>query len=121
MTPKRRAPLAARSKLWLEAGGVPVFGDGKLLLLETVRRAGSIRAAAEELSMSYRGLWGRLRQMEARLGVRLVRRRVGGRGGGGAALTDEAADLIARYRRFRKGIDALIDARFAKAFGRKRR
>ena len=117
MTATRAKRLRARSKVWLEAGGEPVFGDGKQMLLEAVDRTGSLRAAAEELGMSYRGLWGRLRQMERRLGVQLVRRRVGGRGGGGAALTPEAADLIARYRRFRRGIDTLVDARFAKAFG----
>ncbi len=119
MTPaRRRKPLKPKSKVWLEAAGKPAFGDGKLLWLETIARTGSLRAAADELGMSYRGLWGRLRGMEARLGRRLVARRAGGRGGGGAALTDQAVELIARYRRFRKGINEFVDARFARVFGR---
>ena len=118
MTAKRTPPLEVKSKVWLEAGGKPVFGDGKLLWLETIRRTRSLRAAADELGMSYRGLWGRLREMEKRLGTQLVRRRVGGRGGGGAALTAEAEDLIRRYRSFRRGINELVDARFGKAFRR---
>ncbi len=113
----RLGRLAARAKVWLEADGQAVFGDGKLLLLETIARAGSIRAAAEKLGMSYRGLWGRLAEMEKRLGLPLVRRTVGGKGGGGAALTEQAAELIQHYRRFRGGINELIDQRFARAFG----
>ena len=70
--------------------------------------------------MSYRGLWGRLREMERRLGLQLLRRQAGGRGGGGATLTGGALALMAKYRRFRKGINDMVDRRFARAFGRGR-
>jgi len=112
----RRGRLSPRSKVWLERAGRPVFGDGKAALLEAVERTGSLAAAAERLGMSYRGLWGRLREMEERLGVPLVARRAGGRGGGGSRLTEEARDLLRRYRRFREGINAFVDARFREAF-----
>ncbi len=117
MTAKSNKPLKVKSKVWLELGGRAVFGDGKLLWLETIRRTGSLRAAAEKLGMSYRGLWGRLREMERRLGLPLLHRRAGGRGGGGVALTEDALALMERYRRFRKGINRMVDSRFAKVFG----
>jgi molybdate transport system regulatory protein len=111
--------LTARSKVWLEIDGVPVFGDGKLRWLELIEETGSLRAAAEALGISYRGLWGRLGEVEKRLGIELVTRRAGGRGGGGAALTPEAQDLVRRYRRFRKGINDTVDRRFQRTFRKK--
>jgi molybdate transport system regulatory protein len=96
--------------------GAPVFGDGKAELLEAIDRGGSLSAAARTLGMSYRSLWGRLRNMEDRLGVKLIWRRAGGGGGGGAGLTAAGRALLANYRRFRDGINALVDARFARQF-----
>ena len=116
MSPARRAKRRARSKVWLELNGEPVFGDGKARMLETIERTGSLSAAAEHLSMSYRALWGRLRTMERRLGMTLVARQAGGPGGGGSQLTDDARQLLARYRRFRRRIDKIVDDRFDAAF-----
>ena len=116
MTARTLGKLAPRSKVWLELDGRPVFGDGKLTWLELIERTGSLRAAAEALGMSYRGLWGRLREMERRLGIPLVARKVGGHGGGGTQLTAAAGDLVRRYRRFRKGLNELVDRRFRAAF-----
>ena len=118
MSGQSRRKLKARSKVWLELAGRPVFGDGKAALLEQVERTGSLKAAAEELGMSYRGLWERLRQMERRLGVKLIERRAGGRSGGGSKLTPQGRRLLGKYQRFREGINAVVDARFAKVFGR---
>ena len=77
MSAIKRSGLQARSKVWLERRGRPVFGDGKAELLEQVERTGSLSAAAKAMGMSYRSLWGRLRGMERGLGVRLVARRTG--------------------------------------------
>jgi len=107
-TPQR---LTARLKMWVEFGGQPVFGDGKCRWLELVDRTGSLRATATALGMSYRGLWGRLRGMEERLGVALVERRTGGPAGGGVRLTDAGRALAVAYRRFRDGVDGCIAKR----------
>ncbi len=37
--------LKARCRVWLEKNGRPVFGDGRVELLERIDRCGSIRAA----------------------------------------------------------------------------
>jgi len=116
MRPARLGKLRCRSRIWVELNGRPVFGDGKLQWLELIEQTGSLRAAAEAIGMSYRGLWGRLREMERRLGVTLVSRQAGGRGGGGAKLTAAGGDLLRRYSRFRKGLDKLVDAKFKAAF-----
>jgi molybdate transport system regulatory protein len=118
MTGSRRRKLTVRLKVWVELSGQPVLGDGKAMLLEQIDRCGSLQAAAEALGMSYRSLWGRVRQMERRLGTKLLARRTGGRGGGGSELTAAARGLLGRYRRFRRGLDELVEQRFARAFDR---
>jgi len=104
--------LRPRIKVWIEVGGRPAFGDGKLRWLERIDETGSLRAAAKALAMSYRGLWGRLRAAEQRLGFRLIARRTGGAGGGGVELTEEGRALVALYRRFRQGLDEWVAERF---------
>jgi molybdate transport system regulatory protein len=118
--------LQPRIKVWIEVGGRPAFGDGKLRWLQRIDETGSLRAAAKALAMSYRGLWGRLRAAEQRLGFRLIARRTGGAGGGGVELTEEGRALVALYRRFRQGLDEWVAERFQahlapRRAGRKRR
>ena len=108
--------LRPKSKVWLELEGQPVFGDGKAGLLQAIKQQGSISQAARVYKMSYRAAWGRVRKMEQRLGTRLVERQAGGKAGGGSVLTPAGEELLNRYRRFRKGINELVDARFAKVF-----
>ena len=105
-----------RSKVWVELDGAPVFGDGKAQLLGAVADRGSIRAAAQVLGMSYRGAWGRIREMEHRLGQPVVVRRAGGPQGGGSQLSGLGKELLDRYHRFRRGLNESVDRRFKKTF-----
>lgn len=111
------APLEQRSKLWIERGGKVALSDWRILLLEMIGRTGSLSRAAEELGVSYRSAWQRLKESEERLGVRLVLTQSGGADGGGSTLTDVARDLVRRYHRFSDGIAELVDQRFKESFG----
>lgn len=64
--------LTVRLQLWLESGESVYCGLGRGLLLSRIREYGSLRKAAESLSMSYRAAWGKLRVTEEALGVALV-------------------------------------------------
>ncbi len=68
-------------------GGKKLFGPGIAALLEGIRRNGSIRRTASEMSMSYNKAWGILRTCEQALGFSLLERQVDGVHGGGAKLT----------------------------------
>jgi molybdate transport system regulatory protein len=104
--------MRARYRVWLEEDG-PVFGDGLAELLGAVAELGSLRAAAARMGMSYRAAWGRVRRSEDRLGWRLVRYQVGGRAGGGAAITPRGQHFLAGYADFRRRLDAEVEAAFA--------
>ncbi len=80
-------------KIWLEDDrGNPLVGEGLEQLLEAVAETGSINKAAEQLQMSYRTAWARIRKAEKRLGCLLVSKQVGGAGGGGSRLTKPKRD-----------------------------
>jgi molybdate transport system regulatory protein len=117
---KTTSRIGVKSKIWLEVDGRPAFGDGKCHWMTLIEETGSLKAAAEKLDMSYRGLWGRLRETERRLGVLLVERHAGGRGGGGTRLTDQGRRFLSAYKRFRSGINEYVDRRSAKLLAQMR-
>ena len=75
--------LKLRYKIWIEKDGKKVFGDGPLDILHRVERAGSLRQAAEEINMSYSQAWNLIKDLEERLGFKLLERKIGGESGGG--------------------------------------
>ncbi len=109
--------LEIRSKLWIEAGGEPVFGRGRRILLEAIDTHGSINRAAQEVDISFRRAWSHIKAMEERLGVKLVVRKTGGKNGGGALLADEAKDFLSKYEALERGVQEMVDDKFSKIFG----
>jgi len=82
----------------LLADGCSVGGHGRIELLERIHQSGSIRQAAIGMGMSYRAAWGAVQTMEKRLGRSLVDRATGGKGGGGATLSQAGQRLVDAYR-----------------------
>jgi molybdate transport system regulatory protein len=102
--------------IWIEVEGEVALSAWRVALLEGVARTGSITRAAEAQGVHFRVAWRKIREMEQRLGIRLVVGQAGGAGGGGAALTPEAAGIIARFRAFTAGLDEEIQARYREHF-----
>ncbi len=67
-------------------------------LLQAVADTGSINRAARTAGYSYKGAWLLLEQAGELARQPLVTRAVGGRGGGGSALTPAALQLLAAWR-----------------------
>ena len=86
-----------RLHLWMESGGGTVFGMGRLQLLERIETCGSLKAAAEDLGMSYRAAWGKLKASEEALGIALVEKLGGNKSG--CRLTREGIALGAHIDR----------------------
>lgn len=107
-----REPAAVRSKIWVERGGRVILSEWRVDLLEAVEDAGSLAAAAAALGVPYRTAWDRIKEMEERLGVRLLRTESGGAEGGGSRLTPEGDELIRRFRRITTGVAELVEQRF---------
>ena len=109
--------LTIKSKIWIEDdSGKVVFGTGRLLILLAVKRHGSLHAAAKELAMSYRAVWGKLKATEERLGQPLLMKRAGGSRGGGSALTPFAETLLERFQQLESLTRATADTLFQGVF-----
>lgn len=106
-----------RSKIWVEdARGKLALGPGRLKIFDSIQRTGSIHAAAKELGMGYRAVWGKIKATEQRLGKRLLVRSVGGLTGGGSQLTPQAVALVEAFRDMQNRLTDEADKFFENAF-----
>jgi formylmethanofuran dehydrogenase subunit E len=110
--------LQIRSKIWIGMDEEPVFGKGRMKLLEAIGSTGSITKAAQAVNISYRRAWSYIKAMEERLGIRLVECRKGGKSGGGASLTEAAREFMGKYEQLEAGVRELVDRKFYETFGR---
>ncbi len=106
-----------KGMLSLHAGDRTVGGLNRIQLLEKIGETGSITSAARAVGMSYKGAWDAIDAMNNLSDEPLVVRVVGGKRGGGSALTRRAHRLIDVFRtmerehqRFMQQLGVLSDA-----------
>lgn len=93
--PEMKTRPVVRLNLWLENEGGMLFGHGRALLLRKIEEHGSLRRAAEDLRMSYRAAWGKLKKSEEVLGFPLVEKLGGNKSG--FRLTGPGKTLMDNY------------------------
>jgi len=86
--------INVHARAWLEWDGRPFAGPGRASLLESLRRNGSISAAAREIGVTYRTAWRWVSQMNNAAGSPIVEASPGGIGGGGARITPLGEALL---------------------------
>lgn len=114
---RKREQPRIRTKVWVERGDAVLLSEWRVALLEAVAETGSLAAAAARLGVPYRTAWDRIKETEARLGVKLLATESGGAEGGGSRLTPAAADLVARFRRVTAGLADEVERRFRDELG----
>ena len=109
--------MRPKAKYWLESpDGQFLLGPGTLRLLLAVAEEGSLKAGAKKIGLSYRSAWDRLQKAEENIGFLLLDRHSGGGKGGGSSLTEQATELVDRYRKFLTAMEGEIDRHFKRAF-----
>ena len=108
---------AFRSKIWLEIEGQPVIGEGRMAMLQSIDRHGSIINASREMGIPYRRMRGAIQDMEKALGRPLVKAFRGGGDGGGAHLTSTAHELLTSYNQINDRFQQEITTRFDDLIG----
>lgn len=78
--------------------GHPAMGPGRAALLSHIARTGSITSAARAMGMSYRRAWQLVEAMNRSFAKPVVVTEVGGKRGGGAAVTVQGKRLVKLYR-----------------------
>jgi molybdate transport system regulatory protein len=100
-----------RGRIWIESEAGTFIGYGRCELLERIRDMGSISAAARSMAMSYRHAWKLVDSMNRQSATPLVVSSTGGRGGGGAAVTEAGEKAIRAFREVYREHKAFLAAR----------
>lgn len=80
------------------ASGAARLGPGKVALLESIQRAGSLAGAAREMGMSYKRAWELLTTLNEMFDEPVAVTQPGRNVGGGTELTPFGARVVALYR-----------------------
>ena len=92
------------------------YGPGVEQLLKAVEKHRSLRAAAASMSKAYSKAWSIIRAAEQGFGCKLLHSTIGGSGGGGAELTDEARQIMAAYETYCARLNEYGQALFGELF-----
>ena len=93
------------------------FGPGVAELLERVDEMHSLRKATLSMNMAYSKAWKMIKIAEDNLGFPLLTSVTGGKGGGGAELTEDARRFLASFRRFEDAVRGYADEAFLEILG----
>jgi molybdate transport system regulatory protein len=91
--------MSVQAALSLVAGNLPPVGRDRIRLLETIAREGSISAGARAFGLTYKAAWDAMEAMSALFGAPMLRRRTGGKAGGGSEVTEAGLAVIAAFHR----------------------
>ncbi|HEX7990624.1 MAG TPA: LysR family transcriptional regulator, partial [Stenotrophomonas sp.] len=105
--------LELQGSLWLNVAGQSLGGRGRFALLGFIDACGSISQAAKRMGMTYKNAWDAVDAMNTAAGEPLVARSVGGRGGGGAQLTERGRQLVARFEQLERAHRAFLQSQQA--------
>lgn len=84
------------------------FGNGLYSLLILIDKLNSINKACKEMKMAYSKAYKIIQKAEKDLGYKLLIGKIGGKGGGGSTLTEEAYEFIAFYEKLKIKLNEVI-------------
>ena len=91
-----------KGNIWIEGDSGAFIGLGRVVLLEGIKKHGSITSAAKAMKMSYRQAWELVSSMNKQARKVLVETVSGGAGGGGTKITPEGEKAIKLFRDLNK-------------------
>jgi len=94
--------MRAVTNVFLYEGNEKFFGEGPCRLLRGIECYGSLRAAAMQMNLSYSKATMIMNRAERALGFALTEKSIGGKGGGGSRLTEEAKAFLEKYETYRE-------------------
>ena len=97
-----------RGRIWIDGPEGTFIGYGRVVLLERIKEHGSITRAAKSMEMSYRRAWDLVDSMNRQAKKPFVELATGGKGGGGARVTEEGEKAIRLFWRFYDDLQAFL-------------
>jgi molybdate transport system regulatory protein len=96
------------ARIWIEKDGETFIGFGRVVLLENIAEHGSISAAAKAMKMSYKHAWDLVDAMNRNARSPLVVKSTGGKGGGGAIVTEAGLKRIEEFYDMHKRLSEFL-------------
>jgi molybdate transport system regulatory protein len=97
---KRAVSPGFRGRIWIDGPEGTFIGYGRVVLLERIMEHGSITKAAKSMEMAYRHAWDLVDSMNRQSEEPFVELATGGKGGGGARVTEAGERAIKLFWRF---------------------
>ncbi len=97
---KKENPVDFRGRVWIDGPEGTFIGYGRVVLLERIRQYGSITQAAKSMEMAYRHAWDLVDSMNKQSEKPFVDLSTGGKGGGGARVTEEGEKAVKLFWQF---------------------
>ncbi len=104
-----------KSRIWIEANGHILLGEGRVQLLKAIDETGSLTKAAKSLGMSYKKAWSLIDAVNSRAKEPVISASVGGKGGGGTSLTDYGRSLVATFETINENCWKFLDEQISKS------
>jgi len=104
-----------KSRIWIEADGQILLGEGRVTLLKAIEETGSLSKAAKKLEMSYKKAWSLMDAVNSRAAKPVCIKSIGGKSGGGTALTPYGKSLIEVFDTINENCWNFLDNQITKA------
>ena len=98
-----------KSRIWIEANGNILLGEGRVALLKGIEETGSLSKAAKSLGMSYKKAWSLIDAVNKRAEKPVTTSSIGGKGGGGAQLTAYGKSLVIAFEAINENCWKFLD------------
>lgn len=106
--PNASPGFSCQGRIWIEKDGETYLGVGRMVLLTRIKEFGSISAAAKSMAMSYKHAWDLVDSMNRHAPEVLVATSKGGKGGGGAYLTEAGERAIGQFAELLERLHAFL-------------
>ena len=98
-----------KSRIWIESEDNVLLGEGRVHLLKAIEETGSLSKAAKSLNISYKKAWQLLDSVNKSAKKPVTINSIGGKGGGGAELTEYGKSLVIAFDEINKNCWAFLD------------
>lgn len=103
-----------KSRIWIESENNVLLGEGRVHLLKAIQKTGSLSKASKSLNISYKKAWTLIDSVNKSAKEPVTINSIGGKGGGGAELTDYGKSLIKAFDEINKNCWDFLDQQLEK-------
>ena len=103
-----------KSRIWIEFEDNVLLGEGRVRLLKAIDKKGSLSAAAKSLKISYKKAWDMIDAVNKSAKEPVTITSTGGKGGGGAQLTNYGKSLINAFDDINQNCWIFLDDQLSK-------